>query len=279
MRKPTTLCAGTCGRLIFTGKGSLPPGRAMCRPCRRLKPTYLPPPRPRPFKDCDVCGKRFKPRDHRSRFCCESCVGLERQGPTLSCARCGGVFIATRNSRGAEFCSWSCAHPSVEPAGECGLAWASCVQCRVVFMARGGRRRCDSCPRLSRYTPALLTPRRCPNCGWLFNPEPTGGKLRRFCSARCTQRFQHRRRRAHEAGVMMAPIDELRIYQRDGFICQLCMEPVDVTLPTQHKWAATIDHITPISKGGPDTPANVQLAHRGCNSRKGNRVVELEGVG
>jgi 5-methylcytosine-specific restriction endonuclease McrA len=35
--------------------------------------------------------------------------------------------------------------------------------------------------------------------------------------------------------------------------------------------APTVDHVIPISEGGTDTKANVQLAHRICNLRKGKR--------
>ena len=41
------------------------------------------------------------------------------------------------------------------------------------------------------------------------------------------------------------------------------------------KWpdpeAASVDHIVPLSLGGDDTKANIQLAHFGCNCRKRNR--------
>lgn len=37
---------------------------------------------------------------------------------------------------------------------------------------------------------------------------------------------------------------------------------------------STQDHIIPISQGGPDTLANVQLAHRACNELKGNALPE-----
>jgi 5-methylcytosine-specific restriction endonuclease McrA len=33
------------------------------------------------------------------------------------------------------------------------------------------------------------------------------------------------------------------------------------------------DHVVPLTKGGSNTPDNVRLAHRGCNSSKGNRGV------
>ena len=34
----------------------------------------------------------------------------------------------------------------------------------------------------------------------------------------------------------------------------------------------TVDHLIPFSLGGPTTPANGRLAHRYCNSARGNRV-------
>lgn len=40
-----------------------------------------------------------------------------------------------------------------------------------------------------------------------------------------------------------------------------------------HPRSPVIDHVVPIVDGGGDTRANVQLAHWGCNSRKGARAV------
>ena len=36
-RHPEVDCAGLCGRKIWAGTGSLPPGEAMCRECRRVR--------------------------------------------------------------------------------------------------------------------------------------------------------------------------------------------------------------------------------------------------
>jgi 5-methylcytosine-specific restriction endonuclease McrA len=44
-----------------------------------------------------------------------------------------------------------------------------------------------------------------------------------------------------------------------------------MTVKVPEPLAPTIDHIVPVSKGGDDTRANVQLAHFRCNSVKGNR--------
>lgn len=53
--------------------------------------------------------------------------------------------------------------------------------------------------------------------------------------------------------------------------CGICGERVDLTVTCGPK-QPTIDHIIPMSRGGWDERHNIQLAHRGCNSRKGNRV-------
>lgn len=53
--------------------------------------------------------------------------------------------------------------------------------------------------------------------------------------------------------------------------CAICGQPVDKTLHHLDDWAPEVDEITPVSLGGdPLLWANVQLAHRVCNQRKGN---------
>jgi len=62
----------------------------------------------------------------------------------------------------------------------------------------------------------------------------------------------------------------LAAYQRSGGLCGICLEPVDLDVKTGPR-QPTIDHIVPRSREGSGERANLQLAHRGCNSRKGNR--------
>lgn len=61
------------------------------------------------------------------------------------------------------------------------------------------------------------------------------------------------------------------IARRDGFRCGLCHRRVDLTTPAPQPRSPSIDHVVPLSRGGDDTRANVQLAHRACNVRKNNR--------
>lgn len=91
-----------------------------------------------------------------------------------------------------------------------------------------------------------------------------GQAASRYCSRRCARSAGKSRR-----GYFKIPMAKrVAIYVRDGWTCQLCMEPVDPDLlmdPTD-EWAPTLDHIEPKSRGGSDRPENLRLAHRWCNS-------------
>jgi 5-methylcytosine-specific restriction endonuclease McrA len=58
-------------------------------------------------------------------------------------------------------------------------------------------------------------------------------------------------------------VDRLRA--RDGNCCWLCNKPMDFdAIPnTAHAWS--IEHLVPLSRGGPDTLENLALCHPGCN--------------
>lgn len=76
------------------------------------------------------------------------------------------------------------------------------------------------------------------------------------------------KRRKLLPGVDCEVFDYQEIFKRDGWICQLCFDPVDPEFKAPHRWSATLDHIKPLSKGGPHTKANSQLAHYSCNCSK-----------
>ena len=66
------------------------------------------------------------------------------------------------------------------------------------------------------------------------------------------------------------------MYERDGWVCQLCIEPVDPELRYPDHMSASLDHVIPLSRGGHHTWENVQLAHLICNTRKCARIAEEE---
>lgn len=88
---------------------------------------------------------------------------------------------------------------------------------------------------------------------------------------RARTRVRVLKRKRIKANVSAELIDSEAIFQRDGWICQLCFEEVDPLLFWPHPESPSLDHIVPLSLGGSHTEDNVQLAHLRCNISKGNR--------
>lgn len=84
---------------------------------------------------------------------------------------------------------------------------------------------------------------------------------------------QRRRAKRRENGYEIYSFDEfINLY---GFTCHICGKDIDKNAPRkagEPGWeqGLHIDHVVPISKGGPDTLENVRPAHGLCNSKKSN---------
>ncbi|MFF9270438.1 HNH endonuclease [Streptomyces rochei] len=58
-----------------------------------------------------------------------------------------------------------------------------------------------------------------------------------------------------------------------GLPCWICGHDIDPSLDPRDPWSWTLDHATPLSRGGSLLdPANARSAHRRCNSARGNRT-------
>lgn len=79
------------------------------------------------------------------------------------------------------------------------------------------------------------------------------------------------KRRRQQAETQVEPICIDVLGERDNWTCHLCGNPVDPLLSGLDKWGPTRDHVTPASLGGDYTYENIKLAHRFCNTSKGNR--------
>lgn len=159
----------------------------------------------------------------------------------LNCAHCGDRFTSSKAD--GKFCSRGCkdAHRSKEQA----------------------EARMEAKP-----------DRNCPICGESIPRTVRADKV--FCSQSCTQRARFnsskadRRLRVEHVGDTIR-ISRAVIYERDGWVCQLCGEPIDRTLAWPDMMRASVDHIVPVSMGGSNETTNLQAAHMQCNVATGNR--------
>lgn len=86
-----------------------------------------------------------------------------------------------------------------------------------------------------------------------------------------------RKRRALKLGNGHIPYTLQEVIDTYGTDCYLCQTPINLSASRQvgkPGWQSGlhIDHLVPISKGGPDTLENVRPSHGICNIVKGDRV-------
>lgn len=121
----------------------------------------------------------------------------------------------------------------------------------------------------------------CSRCGGIYIAK----KNKKYCSKACEKAIQYSRakdkRLAKIKNVHKDNIDLKRLYVRDGGVCWLCKTACDWNdyRRTETAFIAgenypSIDHVIPLAKGGSHSWDNVRLAHRGCNTKKSDRVVE-----
>lgn len=154
-----------------------------------------------------------------------------------------------------------------------------CTQCGKMFKSSGDLQ-CDSCRRPGRKPNTRY--KNCTTCNKIFHGATLEcGACRRYKEsdyAKAQRRKQDLARLARvSANRKEAQGDPSRIVswrnvaERDGLACWLCGELTDPTVNSEERRYPTVDHIHPISKGGPHTMENVKLAHRLCNLKRGGR--------
>lgn len=84
-------------------------------------------------------------------------------------------------------------------------------------------------------------------------------------------RASWRKRRALKRTTEADNVIPQQVFERDGWVCYLCMKPVNRNAKFPAAMSAVMDHVIPLADGGPHTLANLACAHRICNSRKGAR--------
>lgn len=88
-------------------------------------------------------------------------------------------------------------------------------------------------------------------------------------------REYNKKRYTQKKATQVEEIDRFKVFERDGWICQLCREEIPQDLEP-HEWRDPLypntDHVVPLSKGGLHTYSNIQAVHRKCNAAKAAKV-------
>jgi 5-methylcytosine-specific restriction endonuclease McrA len=124
----------------------------------------------------------------------------------------------------------------------------------------------------------LTVSRTCRFCDAGIAATNTNGRGRSVCDA-CGLHRGDFKSRARLYGVPYTEVSRRSVFERDGWRCQLCGLKVLMKgkrcrkTRRLHPRTASLDHIIPMSKGGPHTELNVQCACLACNVRKNARMI------
>lgn len=255
-RKPDVPCAA-CGKLLWGGSSSLPPGQRMCRPCKAAHPRQGPL-RPGPPRSCECCGAAYMSRKRQVRTCSPSCgqkMRAKREGhlgrAPRACEVCGDGYKPTYPDQ--RTCGRACGK-KVRQSPPKTTGWPStrvdirdCGHCGKVFVARRGRKYCSE------------------ECG---NPKHIIGRRYHSDTAfRDQVNARAHARRASKLGLGNSLITLTYLAERDRGRCGICRKPVRAK---RGPMRPSLDHIVPVSRGGTHALDNVQLAHYRCNLSKNN---------
>lgn len=183
------------------------------------------------------------------------------------CARCGSEFDRSgKTGPMPRFCGDECSRADRLRVG------LPCDGCGAPLKGDSVRARkycTDTCRSLvSRHGKARPRTADCASCGKVIDltRRKADGSLW----------YRSNTRRCDPCSVSIRPnrypLTAREVADRDGTTCRWCYQEVDFDQPVGSKWRASVDHIIPWSRGGPNTAENLQLLHRVCNAEKGVRM-------
>lgn len=254
--------------------------------------------------NCVTCNKRlplssYDLIDMRRKYCSKECrpkPPLKAEHPT-NCLQCQAPLDQTRKAgQPRKYCGRECKElATLVRLRAKRQRQLSCDECHKEFMAAGETRRfCSKNCRLENARKAkseevrLYFANLYPDgiktkvCRWCNQPMEVLAKksyAARLYHPDCSkeaERARYRIKTVKRQNKLVKPsrlaADEVvRTY---GSNCHICEQPIDPSLPRTSKLGLTVDHVIPLSKGGPDTIDNLRPAHWSCNNRKSDKLPE-----
>lgn len=218
-------------------------------------------------RDCLSCGKLFKPKTSKIRYCSNECgnkhksvmyrkpeSNVQKNKVTVNGARIGSTCkLSFSKCKG-------CGGPRPTLSRNTGLYCSAKCQTHYYYEAD-----CKSGKRGRKVGLSV-----CTWCGAKRYLDKHANKL--FCSAKCSgKKAKAERRHRKRTANYTEGISWKTAVKRFGWACSgccvTCIRPSGFNNPIE----ATLDHIIPISKGGSHTWDNVQVLCRDCNTAKHDR--------
>lgn len=229
--------------------------------------------RPTTPAECKHCGKSFRSKDRKHKYCSTSCQYAYRSAEYKARAERGLLQVQRPD------------HPRPTPSRtrfpSRRITVCDCTVCGAVFISRSVRVLLTCSPECGweRQADRMgLRDRKCAGCG-----DPLGRvSLKTLCGGCVEQRraaarrVSRAQRKARLRGNVRESFDPRKIFERDGWRCGICSKRVGRSYKWPHDRSATLDHIVPLARGGEHTRANVQLAHWECNWRKRDALEETQ---
>lgn len=201
------------------------------------------------------------------------------------CRGCAAEILPPKNPKNPrKWCSDRCRYRSYRAAKVDPAPYVErlCVRCGVNIDHRDIRsRHCSPlCRDRDQEGSVIGTVRDCVHCGREFAPSKNPHV---YCSKTCRDRADLERnregynrrnaeRRARERDARTGEVfTHEEVFDRDGWICQLCFAPIDWNRFGRDPLAPALDHVVPLNRGGAHAKDNVWATHFSCNARKRDR--------
>lgn len=213
----------------------------------------------------EATSNRSRSEAQKARYACAA-VNIDHV-----CEHCSRIFRPKRSER-TKYCSRECAYalrreqargPAPKPKPD-----RKCVTCQAPLTQERARK-CEPCRAPTGYVAREKVSRPCEMCGAIV----TGTAAKRVCRpclVRKTRPIRKHRGRARHHGVAYEAIDPVKVFDRDGWRCQVCgVKTPKAKRGTFAPNAPELDHRIPMALGGGHLWSNVQCCCRACNGAKG----------
>lgn len=293
-----TKCA-QCGA-EFTSRQ---PNAKYCTPKCRDRTKYLRTKNdttPRTQKQCAGCAKPFVPHHPLAAYCTNKCNkaaaerrrrqrkrGAER-ATSKTCAMCNTTF--SPSAPAAKYCSSECRKAAKRKADrESMRKWRQenpeknaerrKREDRELHLQRAARWRATHPERAKAAAKAYRQANRKSEYErmrrWLEDPankDRHRARMKQWVIRNPDKVAAYRVRRAQAelSGDATRELIDAK-WEASSKTCCLCGEQIDDTLKSPDPMSLTLEHLTPISRGGRHDIDNINFTHRACNTKKGSK--------